>query len=272
MKKMTEQELKKVQLDMLAFIDKSCRAEQIAYSLGGGSLLGSVRHGGYIPWDDDIDLVLERADYDRLMSLFMKALPEPYGLIYYKVRNTYLPFAKLYDKRTIFRSSLDNLNQGTGVFIDFFPMDALPAEPDERAAFKKKVQNAAIDLTSASPHYASATRRLYYLGKLILWAPRHLKNKGKAPELAAKVDELMRSYNQTETGFVGYAYSGYSGECFPKSCFESYEDVSFEHLRVRKIKDHDSYLKALYGNYMELPPENKRVNHSYYTFYWKEEK
>ncbi|GBG97258.1 LicD family protein [Lactococcus termiticola] len=274
MNKISSQELKKIQLDMLAFIDQTCRQEQINYSLGGGSLLGAVRHGGFIPWDDDIDLVLPRADYERLLERFMQELPDEYGLIYYKSRPTYLPFAKLYDKRTYFTSKLDNLNRGTGVFIDLFPMDVLPGDATERAKFKKEVAKAAIDLTSSNPtglDYASATKPIYFIGKVLLWGPRHLKNKGKARYCAEKVDLLMQSYREKDTPYVGYAYSGYSGECFDKAIFEAYEDVAFEELTVRKLVNHDSYLKALYGDYMTLPPEDERVNHSYYQWFWKDD-
>nr|WP_252899698.1 LicD family protein [Lactococcus fujiensis] len=94
MKELTDQELKQLQLEMTAYIDQICRENEIEYSLGGGSLLGSIRHKGYIPWDDDIDLMLIRPNYERLMSLLTEKLPEHYSIIYYKVRPTYLPFAK----------------------------------------------------------------------------------------------------------------------------------------------------------------------------------
>ncbi|PCS00104.1 LPS biosynthesis protein [Lactococcus fujiensis JCM 16395] len=257
---------------MTAYIDQICRENEIEYSLGGGSLLGSIRHKGYIPWDDDIDLMLIRPNYERLMSLLTEKLPEHYSIIYYKVRPTYLPFAKIYDNRTYFTSKLDNLNKGTGVFVDIFPMDALPDDNQKSDEFKKEIQESAIDLAASAPGtvYASASKWYYFIGKLILWFPRHLRFAGKNRQIAEKVDQLMQKYENSDVKSIGYAYSGYKTEHFPREIFETYEDVQFENRKFRKIKDHNSYLNTLYGDYMQLPPENKRVNHSYYHWYWKE--
>ena len=119
MKELTNEELRGIQLEQLKYIDRICRENGIEYTLAGGSLIGAIRHGGYIPWDDDIDIELTRPHYDHLISVLMDQLPnEKYALLHYKVRETYLPFAKLYDTRTSFTSKIDNLNRGTGVFLD----------------------------------------------------------------------------------------------------------------------------------------------------------
>lgn len=274
MKELTDKELRTLQLEMTSYIDGICRENEIEYSLGGGSLLGAIRHKGYIPWDDDIDLILTRANYEKLLSVLMENCPEHYSLIYYQVRPTYLPFAKLYDNRTYFTSKLDNLNKGTGVFVDLFPIDVMPENAEERDEFKKEIQQSAIKLASSAPGlvYASASKWYYFLGKMILWFPRHLVNMGKNKKNAQEVDQQMQKYNATDEQLVGYVYSGYKTEYFKREIFDSYEDVVFEDYTFRKIKNHDGYLSMLYGDYMTLPPENKRVNHSYYHWYWKTEK
>ncbi len=273
MKEVTEKELRETQLKMVVYIDEVCRKHNIDYSLGGGSLLGAIRHKGYIPWDDDIDLMLTRKNYEALLTQLMEELPSYYSLIYYKVRETYLPFAKLYDNRTGFTSLLDTLNKGTGIFVDIFPMDIMPENAEERENFKKQVQQGAIKLVTSSSRglsYASASKWYYFLGKMILWLPSHLKNAGKNRDIAEQVDCLMQKYENTSADGIGYVYSGYKTEYFPREIFIDYEDVEFENFQFRKIKNHDCYLTTLYGNYMQLPPENKRVNHSYYKWYWKE--
>lgn len=272
MKKLTNKELREIQLSMVTYIDKVCKKYAIDYSLGGGSLLGAIRHKGYIPWDDDIDLMLTRANYEQLISHLMEELPNQYSLIYYKVRETFLPFTKLYDNRTCFTSSLDTLNKGTGVFIDIFPMDVLPESAEERVIFKNQVRKKAIDLVTSNSRglsYASASKWYYFLGKMILWLPSHLKNVGKNREIAEQVDSLMQKYRETAANGIGYVYSGYKTEYFPREIFDDYENVEFEKIQFRKIKNHDCYLSTLYGDYMQLPPEKKRKNHSYYKWYWK---
>ena len=102
MKEVSKEELFKVQLDMVQFIDRICRESGIQYSLSGGSLLGSIRHGGFIPWDDDIDLMLVRTEYNRLIEQILKSpeIDSNYTLIHSSQKNAYLPFAKLCDNRT----------------------------------------------------------------------------------------------------------------------------------------------------------------------------
>lgn len=273
MREVSKNELKEIQLDMLKYIDRICRDNNIEYTLAGGSLLGAIRHGGYIPWDDDIDIELTRENYETLMTILMKKLPNNYSLIYYKVREAYLPFAKIFDNRTTYTSKIDTLNRGTGVFLDIFPMDILPNDQSERENFKKEFKKRAISLTTSNPNgisYASASKMIYFLGKLVLWFPQHLKNSGNYFMLAKNLDDFMQKYNDTDNDLVSYLYTGYTNAIFPKKIWQSYEDVDFEGIKSRKLKDHDTYLKLQYGDYMKLPPENKRVNHSYYKWYWKD--
>ena len=273
MRKVTKAELKSIQLAMLKYVDKICRENNIEYTLAGGSLIGAIRHGGFIPWDDDIDIELTRPNYEKLMRVLVENEGNEYSLIYYKVRETYLPFTKIFDNRTIYTSEIDNLNRGTGVFMDIFPMDILPDDLVERMRFKKEVTKRTISLTASNPHgfdFASASRRLYFWGKLILWMPKHLRYKGKYRELAEKLDLFMQKYLNTDNHFISYLYTGYKNAIFPKEIWDEYEDVQFENLTVRKLKDHDAYLSRQYGDYMKLPPKNEQVNHEYYKWFWKD--
>jgi lipopolysaccharide cholinephosphotransferase len=272
---LTQKELRDIQLSQLTYIDQVCRDKGIEYTLAGGSLIGAVRHGGYIPWDDDIDIELTRPNYEQLMAVLMEDLPEPFSLLYYKVHKVYLPFAKLYDHRTLFKSKTDTINRGTGVFLDIFPMDILPDDPREREKFKAEFNKKALALNVSTPYgldYASASKRLYFIGKAILWLPAHLRYRGNYRRLAESLDDYMRTYEYTDNRDLMYLKTGYKTAIFPREIWQDYEDCRFEGLKVRKLKDHDSYLKRQYGDYMTLPPESERVNHAYYQWYWKEQK
>jgi lipopolysaccharide cholinephosphotransferase len=99
--------------------------------------------------------------------------------------------------------------------------------------------------------------------------PQHLKNRGNYRVLAQEVDEFMQKYNNSDNQLLSYLYTGYKKAIFPKHIWLEYEDVQFEHITARKLKDHDAYLTRQYGDYMQLPPESERVNHSYYKWFWK---
>lgn len=273
MRKITQKEMRQIQLEMLAYIDKIAREHQIEYSLGGGSLLGAMRHKGFIPWDDDIDLMLERSNYERLMQVLADSKNEDFKLLHHSTEQNLWPFAKLYHTKSFYVSKTDRIHPWTGLFIDIFPIDKLPNSQEERNAFFRKVRSAAENLKcSTFPNFASGSNHFFALARLILGLPRFILYHGKAKEMAEKADKVMSTFNGTDAKYRGYTDSRYRlRECFPAEIFDSYEDIAFECLMVRKIKDDKVYLNQLYGtSYMELPPENKRESHDYYTWYWKE--
>lgn len=273
MKEMTVSEIREVQLEMLAYIDKVARDNKIEYSLGGGSLLGAMRHKGFIPWDDDIDLMIERSQYERLMKALADANNSDFKLLHHSVEKNLWPFAKLYHTKSMYLSKTDRIHPWTGIFIDIFPLDRLPESAEERQRFFKKVHSAAANLMCTTyPNFASGSRKLYANARLILGLPRFIAYHGQAKKRAEIVDQVMETYNNQEVPYMGYTDSRYRlKEYFPREIFSEYEDVMFENIKTRKIKNEHAYLNQLYGgSYMELPPESKRESHSYYTWYWKE--
>ncbi|MBD5854209.1 LicD family protein [Lactococcus lactis] len=272
MKQVSEKEQREIQLQLVKFIDEICRTNDIEYSLAGGSLLGAIRHGGYIPWDDDIDLMLTRPNYNKLMTLLLEKQTNDMDLKYYKADPIYLPFAKLCDTHTIGASKTDLYSKNFGVNIDIFPIDVLPGDKKVRENFKKMINKKSFQLLASNPtglEYASASRPLYFIGKLILWLPYHIQKSGKYKKVALEMETLMQKYNESENKYKGYVCSFYPNEYVPTEVFDDYEEIKFEEFNFKKIKDHNAYLSQLYGDYMKLPPENKRVNHGYTKFYWK---
>lgn len=181
--------------------------------------------------------------------------------------------AKLYKNQTFFTSTLDNLNSGTGLFIDIFPVDHLPNDQLEGERFKKEIRREVTHLT-ASRHglaYVSSEKLLYAIIKSVLWLPSHLRYLGKASMLPEKVDFHMQKYNDSDSIYCNYVFSPPKHMAyFDKSIFAHYEDIRFEELVLRKIVDHEPFLVEFYGNWKSLPKSNKMRNHSYYHWYWKE--
>ncbi|WP_270745157.1 LicD family protein [Lactococcus petauri] len=273
MEELTVNEMRTCQLNILEYIDKVCKENHIEYSLIGGSLLGSIRHGGFIPWDDDIDVMFRRDEYNRFISLFTSELNSGnYELWHYSKRETYQPFAKLYDNRTILGKSLDHMWTNIGVHVDIFPYDALPSKENERILFMKHMQKRAEDLVSTGfPAFVSGSKWYYVAARLFLRLPRFINYHGKNKEIASSYDNESQKYFNSDAEEMGFLASKYfEKEHFPRSIFSEYEDIKFENLSVRKIKDHDTYLTQLFGNYMQLPPENKRITHDFYQWYWKD--
>ncbi|ACZ31603.1 LicD family protein [Xylanimonas cellulosilytica DSM 15894] len=269
----TPAELRELQLAMLEFVDGVCRSEGIEYTLAGGSLLGAVRHGGYIPWDDDIDVELTRPHYERLMARLRTELPEHVALLHYSERPTFLPWAKLYDTRTGYTSHIDTQHLGTGVYIDIFPMDVVPDDDAELAEHRAGFYRRFSWLAASATHglaYASASRWRYFLGKLVLWLPRHLRYRGQGRELAATLDTYLRRYEHSAHGQIGFFHRAFPDAIYPRAMWDSYEDVPFEHLTARKLVDHDGYLTRHYGDYMTPPPAREQQEaHGFYRWFWK---
>ncbi|MDM7655599.1 LicD family protein [Lactococcus lactis] len=276
MKKISIKEVRKIQLDMLQFIDNFCREHEIEYSLIGGSLLGSIRHGGFIPWDDDIDVMLRRDEYDRFIKLLNDSESKMghLKLWHYSTRPTYHLFSKMYDDRTTVGKNTDYIWEGTGIFIDIFPYDALPASEEKRIKFMNDINKKAKILSyTSAPAYFSGSKWYYSLARIFLNFPQFIKFHGRNQELTKKFDKDSQKYfddkSATQMGFLCSRYL--KKEHFPRTIFDEYEDVSFEGMSVRKIRDHETYLRGVYGDYMKLPAEKDRQIHELYVWYWKNE-
>lgn len=270
MKKMTMTEEKQVMLEMLDFIEKLTKSKKINYSLGGGTLLGAVRHHGFIPWDDDVDIMLSRSNYERLIEELRQQ--KRYHLIVnnYDDNKYGSPFlyAKLVDKRTSIKS-WNSLPKGMGVFIDIFPIDGIPENYDKNDinSIRKKIKEAPE--ASLKYYWQSNTRTKSFL-KAIVFFPRFiLRRAKKSMNLRLKnINNVIRKFDPSQTKKSTWFGTVYNEE-YNSNFFDEYTYVDFENLKLKAIKNYDSYLKILYGDYLKIPREEDRVNHNYYEFYWK---
>lgn len=271
MKQIGIEELKVLQLEILQKVHDFCEANDIKYSLAYGTLLGAIRHKGYIPWDDDIDIMMVRDDYERFITLFHKTRPDYLDIMSPEINpNYYAPYANVYDRRTLLvePNSEHFQNKGPsdniGVKIDIFPLDYLPA----KAKKYYKLLKYAHDVNSimyCKRHKPTLSNGLFcyikeYLIRLV-FAP--IKYRYFQDTLIRKVKAVEHSC------MIGNVVYASNIELFSLNNMKYMDKVIFENREFYSVHDYDTVLSQLYGDYMTLPPkELQRYSHGFKA-YWK---
>ncbi len=257
-------EIKTIQLDILQSIHEFCQERNVRYSLAFGTLLGAIRHKGYIPWDDDLDIMMPRPDYERFVKEYQGNHPHYVIQTYKNDESYFLSLAKVYDNRTeqiIFPTK-------TGVFVDIFPIDGLPDTENEAKQYIDKYCKLIfhdILYTCKNNAYRSGSKlfnSIKYIVKRILYPSRQ---RG-----IEKLDALINSWPYEASSYAGYAIveTGMKGY-MKKAVFEDYVLVPFEGKEYYAIADYDTFLRKRYGDYMQLPPVEERVPGHAAPVYWK---
>ena len=262
---------KKIMIDIMIKIDEFCNKNNINYFLADGTMIGAARHKGFIPWDDDIDIMMPRADYE----LFIKNFPDSYENLALASPYDESPmyyYAKVYDKRTI---KIEELDYGThkplGIDIDVFPIDG---EPDNYNVFMKDYYRRKKILGKYCRIVASRTNKECSFKQKVKNIVVEIWKKTVAPDIKTLIDEynrIAKKYNYDDSNYVG-EISVYGGKTsrHKKEIFNGYTLIEFEGYRFRAPLDYKTYLTDKYGDYMKLPPESERVTHHNYKAYWKD--
>ena len=254
------QQVKLAQLDLLRELDRICKKNGLPYFMVGGTLIGAVRHNGFIPWDDDIDVGLLWEDYNKLREICSRELDPAYRLDdWYTDPNSPHPFFKLKIKNTHYREEISrDSKMDDGIFIDIFPFDNAPEgkAAQKRQALELNLLRKIIlvrcdfDLSNGSK-----TKKLIYKLLGLLSRVRSLKGWKRSYET------VRTRHNRGKTGHVVNmcgAYS-YEKEKKPRTMMEKVTEHPFENYQFSIPEDYDTYLRGCYGDYMQLPPEEKRV-------------
>lgn len=260
--------LKNIQMDILAAIDEFCHNNNIKYSMGCGTMLGAIRHKGYIPWDDDIDIYMLREDYNNLMHLFPEVYKERYCIKSLERNSLWdFVFAKAYDNRTITFEAA-NYNELYGVNIDIFPIDDVPNDEIQWLRYNKKRRRIQMDLYGLRRNIPFGLRPrdfarwIYYKTISMRYTRR---------QLAEYVDSFCQMWNKKGYNYVFECSSGFSQKNrFRKEIFNSLIKYPFEDREFMGFENYDEYLRNGFGDYMQLPPKEKRIAHHHFKTYWKE--
>lgn len=264
-------EIQKGSLNILFEIDKMCKQLNLRYYLAYGTLIGAVRHHGFIPWDDDIDIMMPRDDYKRLIGYFMENEKElkPLELFsYYNNENYPHMISRISDNRYILDVDNEN-NYGLGLFVDIYPMDGIGNTKEEYTRRKKLASKySSLCFLSTREHFEFGTTK--GLKKKILKIPAYIYAKFKGKKFFLEKLEIMSAEKKyEEEQFVGCLVWGTDGvkAVFPKEWFEYSIGLEFEgKIFQAPIKYHD-VLSRLYGDYMKIPPKEKQVSHHFYRAY-----
>lgn len=252
MKENITKELQKIELNIFKDFIKVCDKLNINYYLIGGTLLGAIRHNGFIPWDDDIDVCMLRDDYEVFIKYGQEYLDKNYFLQTYETDSEYPGcYAKIRDNNTTFlEDSVKTKKMNHGIFIDIFPLDDYHKhnKVKEKLIYYKLYNEKFI-------HDKNFKKRLVAKLAKILYG-----NKTKL-ELC-KMQEMIYTRKSNSNYVTNYCGAwGVEKETHNKKCFEDFKIVKFENLDVKVPIGYDEMLKKTYGDYMQLPPKEKRVSH-----------
>ncbi len=272
MKEISTEELKRILVNMMVDIDEYCEKNNITYYLAYGTLLGAVRHKGFIPWDDDIDIMMPRADYEKFVSSFNNSSSHAKNIevIDHLIEKDYYhPFAKVIQKETEVEECI-NSKLHIGVFIDVFPLDYLPGN---LGIAKKKFQSLSLyrlllDLKNMKTREGRSILKNFVVvvgNALMRIIPRSFLINSidkKAREITSKKDSLFIA----NIAFPIYSYK----EIMPVEWLKTGIKADFEGHKLFIPSGYHQVLSQLYGDYMKLPPVEKRVTHHGFKAWWKD--
>lgn len=261
MRRIELKELQELELNILCEFDKFCVKNSLRYGITSGTLLGAVRHGGFIPWDDDIDVVMPRSDYEIFKELFSKEEGIRYGLASPYNNSEYIyEYIKVMDLSTKMIEMPLTKKIETHVYIDVFPVDGFP---DNK--IKQRIHLVHVKIYQYL--YAILKRAKYKINKKqnkssFFWKIIYRFNQKLPPYyLIEKLERVAKMYSYENSNYVGVATGQWMKEILKKEEYDLSNQILFENRLFYTYKNPEIYLHSLYGDFIKLPPIEQRVSH-----------
>lgn len=271
MKEIELEEIKNIQVDILVKVHEFCQQKGIRYYMGYGTLLGAVRHKGYIPWDDDIDIGMPRPDYDRFISTFNGNYKELSVIAPELDWSFTAPYANVYDNRTILNEGMRRTELGIGIKIDVFPIDGVPDDYNDYVYLRKNLHKL-LEIIGYKQYGFKGFLELIRRPKSFIAVSWLM-----FPYVFTSVSTIQRKIRKMATQF-DFSSSQYVDKItfqnkpltrLPRAVYEEFVDMEFEGHVLKGLRNYDAHLKAIYGDYMQLPPIEQRVQHHGFKAFWK---
>ena len=257
-----------IELDILKHVISICKEHGLRYYLLGGTFLGAVRHQGFIPWDDDIDIGMPRADFERFLEIAGEKLETPYGLVTFRNNREHIyfhPRVYNYNSKVIDRSGVKE--KETYAWIDIFPLDGMPGNK-----LVRKCYGGYLLFLRLLFMYSQFDKIVNVSLKNRVWYERILIAVGKVikfdkilntRKIMECIDRTMKKKDFETSKYVGNFMGAYKmKEVFPKKYYEETDFYMFEGLRLPAPKDYDAVLRQMYGDYMTPPDKEVQNKHN----------
>lgn len=269
---LTLRETQIAELDVLSRVAAICEEQGLRYYLTYGTLIGAIRHKGFIPWDDDIDIAMPRSDYQKLLVYWKNNAQKlsPLELFHYTTNKQYIyPIIRISDSRYV-ADYEGVVNYGLGAFIDIYPIDGSGNNEIEAEKIWKANQNDILVILSGGGTRFELSKYGCFRS-IIKFLLYKLTRVFGLRMVLRHVDKRSRKHS-FESSYLSYCTVWGSSYKYaqPKTDYDEWIYVEFEGQRFRTYKNYDEALRRIYGDYMTLPPEEKRVGHHSYKLFRKE--
>jgi lipopolysaccharide cholinephosphotransferase len=259
MKLLSKQEQRKIQLNILSKFVDFCETNGLRYFLDGGSLLGAIRHNGYIPWDDDIDIGMPRPDYEKLRNIAQQGINK--FIFIEETKDSIYPMIKIVDRRTLLIEFPKTIKNRTSVYIDVFPKDGLPKSFILSNFLCRTVRiyvlwnwfnKVGINKWGNSRNFIKKCASIIGL--------KIINNQNKNFPLK-QLEKKAKKYSFDESIYCSTIIAGGMGNRVKTNLLNTYKKYKFENLLVNIPIGWDEYLTKLYGQYMNIPKKEKQITH-----------
>jgi len=270
-RKLGIEEIHSITLELMDQFHIICEKNGLKYYLNYGTLIGAIRHKGFIPWDDDFDIMMEREDYNKLLSLLEKETTGRYRLITRgNTPNYYNGIARFCDTKYEYITELDVKQYQQGIFIDVYPLDSCADTEEEADIIHKKIQK----LNAKYIIYCnrkSLTSKINTIIRTPYYAYLHLRyGKHFGQKIEEMTKKIIYSHLDRQTKNVCIYWESRDFRLIPRKWLQERELWPFEDRQYWITKEYDAFLRLHYGDYMQLPPESERIATHNYSVYEKD--